>query len=381
MNPQIFDDDLLPGKMRGLPNAATGRCRFWVHRSAVAVSRVTVALIAISIALPSAGAGSLSALSETETLELPHAWEMSVPLLTPEQRKSDVAHAVKDPSVVYYEGTWYVFMTIKCKGYTIMETCSFTEWAEADRAPRTVLKLFDGDYYCAPQVFFFRPHRMWYLIYQLGMPGRKFMHVAYSTTKTISDPKSWSRPQWVFPDEASDGRKVGGLDYWMICDEEKAYFFYTSLDGRMWRMWTTRDEFPHGFRDCQLALKADVFEASHTYRLKDQDKYLTIIEANSGGKRHFKAYLADRLDGEWRPLADSWQRPFAGELNVGSATGVELWADNISHGELIREGFDESLTVDPAALKLLFQGAWEEDKKDGYGAIPWRIGILTPVPK
>jgi hypothetical protein len=314
-------------------------------------------------------------------IALPDAWEMSAPLITPELRKSDVAHAVKDPSVVFFEGAWYVFMTIKCKGYTVMETCSFSDWSQADKAPRTVLKLFDGDYYCAPQVFYFRPHQKWYLIYQLGMPGREFMHVAYSTTSTIDNPNSWSRPRWVFPDAKADGRKVGGLDYWMICDEERAFFFYTSLDGRMWRMWTTQDEFPLGFRDCKLALKADIFEASHTYLLKGLGRYLTIVEANSGGKRHFKAYLAERLDGEWTPLKDSWSEPFAGEMNVRPAAGMKLWADNISHGELIRDGYDERLMVDPGDLRLLFQGAWEKDKEDGYGAIPWRIGILNPVAK
>jgi hypothetical protein len=109
------------------------------------------------------------------------------------------------------------------------------------------------------------------------------------------------------------------------------------------------------------------------------EHYLTVIEANSGGKRHFKAYLADRLDGEWTPIKDTWERPFAGELNVQPAPGVELWADNISHGELLRDGFDETLTVDPSDLRLLFQGAWQKDKKDGYGAIPWQLGILTPA--
>ena len=164
---------------------------------------------------------SSSSLESTgTTLTLPEAWEMSAPLISPEKRETDGAHAVKDPTVVFHEGKYHVFMTIKCDGYTIMETCSFAKWADADKAPRTVLRLFDGKYYCAPQVFYFRPHRKWYLIYQVGMPGRKFMHVAYSTTNDIGDPESWSKPRWVFPDEESDGRQVGGLDYWMICDED-----------------------------------------------------------------------------------------------------------------------------------------------------------------
>jgi hypothetical protein len=55
-----------------------------------------------------------------------------------------------------------------------------------------------------------------------------------------------------------------------------------------------------------------------------------------------------------------------------------LWADNISHGELIREGCDETMTVDPANLRFIFQGATQEEKAGKpYGKIPWRIGMLT----
>ena len=51
-----------------------------------------------------------------------------------------------------------------------------------------------------------------------------------------------------------------------------------------------------------------------------------------------------------------------------------------SHGELIRDGHDQTLTVDPAELKLLFQGMWDKDKAgNSYGQFPWRIGLLTPA--
>ena len=42
--------------------------------------------------------------------------------------------------------------------------------------------------------------------------------------------------------------------------------------------------------------------------------------------------------------------------NVGPAPGVEPWTDNVSHGELLRDGYDQTLTVDPGHLRLLFQG-------------------------
>ncbi|UCF16555.1 MAG: hypothetical protein JSW59_03665, partial [Phycisphaerales bacterium] len=59
---------------------------------------------------------------------------------------------------------------------------------------------------------------------------------------------------------------------------------------------------------------------------------------------------------------------------------VEPWTDNVSHGELIRDGFDQTLTVDPGNLRFIFQGMWDKDKANrGYGQFQWRIGMLTPV--
>jgi endo-1,4-beta-xylanase len=56
------------------------------------------------------------------------------------------------------------------------------------------------------------------------------------------------------------------------------------------------------------------------------------------------------------------------------------WADNISHGELLRAGCDETMTVDPADLRFLIQGVNNSAKgSGGYGMIPWRLGLLTPA--
>ena len=306
---------------------------------------------------------------------------MSAPLIFPEKRDKDACVSVKDPTVVFAGGRWHVFMTIRCEGWTPFEYVSFGKWAEADKAPRHVMRVWDAKYYCAPQVFYFRPHKKWYLVYQAGSPTRKLkLQIAYSTTTDIADPTSWTKGKLFMPTDESDVRTEGGLDFWVICDDQRAYVFFTSLNGKMWRMWTTRKDFPLGWRDCELALTGDIFEASHTYRLKGLDKYLTIIEANPGGRRYYKAYLADRLDGKWTPLGDSEAKPFAGAANVRPAAGVELWADNISHGELIRDGCDETMTVDPAALRMVFQGATQQEKAGKpYGKIPWRLGILTPA--
>ncbi len=136
--------------------------------------------------------------------------------------------------------------------------------------------------------------------------------------------------------------------------------------------------FLSGWSAPQLALQANVFEASHTYRLKGMNRYLTIIEARGDRRRYYKAYVADRLEGPWKSLADTQAQPFAGLANVQQD---RHWTDNISHGELIRAGTDEMLKVDPVGLRFLFQGASDaEYRNNSYGQIPWRLGILTLVP-
>lgn len=320
----------------------------------------------------------LPQLGVAEEFPVPAAWEYTAPLVKPEQREQEPSHAQKDPTVVFHEGRWHLFMTIKLPGRTIMEYCSFKDWNEADQAQRTILRVSESDYYCAPQVFWFEPHKLWYLIYQVGVPGQKKMWVAYSTTTDIADPASWTKAKPILDGGENDPRTVGGIDFWIICDEQRAYLFFTSNNGQMWRLWTELKNFPLGFDHCELALEARIFEASHTYRLKGQQKYLTIIEED--GQRYYKAYLADQLDGAWRPVADTFEKPFASARNIRPAAGVTHWTDNVSHGELLREGVDQTLTVDPENLRFLFQGMLESEKRGkGYGQFPWRLGILTPA--
>jgi len=209
-----------------------------------------------------------------EAFTTPRSWEYSAPLIAPENRTTDRSRAQKDPTVVFHDGRWHVFMTVKLPGRSAIEHCSFALWENAHSAARTVLGVSDSDYYCAPQVFWFEPHKKWYLVYQMGVPGAKMMWVAYSTTKTI----------------------------------------------------------------------------------------------------------ADRLDGVWRPIADTFEKPFASARNIRPAKGVSRWTDNVSHGELIRDGVDQTLTIDPDNLRFIFQGMLEKDKRrKGYGDFNWRIGMLTPA--
>lgn len=309
-------------------------------------------------------------------------WVAGAPVLAAARRPADPCFAVKDPSIVRFNERWHLFATIRGdKRARQIEYLSFDDWHNAAKAPRHVLTLSDKDF-CAPQVFWFTPHKKWYLIYQVRDNARRPNHYPVcSSTTDLADPASWSKPVELFP-KVPDNVKEW-IDFWVICDGDRAHFFFTSLDGKMWRSDTKLADFPFGWGRPVIALQGDVFEASHTYRLKGLDKYLTVIEALDGKdyltcRRYYQAYLADRLAGPWSPLAATREKPFASPANVRFA--AERWTDSISHGELLRAGHDEKLEVDPAELVFLFQGVSDEaraGKKDGQ--VPWQFGLLQPV--
>jgi hypothetical protein len=305
-------------------------------------------------------------------------WTVGPPLIAALDRPGDPIHAVKDASVVRFDGRWHVFCSIRgTKRSHRIEYVSFADWQSTAAAERHVLELTEG-YFCAPQVFYFRPQGKWYMILQVVDESREpALQPAFSTTGDIADPVSWTPPRLLYAEHPANVEMW--IDFWVICDEELAHLFFTSLDGRMWRAKTPLDEFPSGWGRPEVALRGDVFEASHTYRLRGQEGYLTIVEAQAGGRRYYKAYLADRLDGEWRPVAAERGRPFAGPVNVTETAGH--WTDSFSHGELLRAGCDERLEVEPDKLRLLFQGATDEQMAGrAYGDIPWRLGLLEPAP-
>ncbi len=302
-------------------------------------------------------------------------WKVSGPLVAPIADREDPAHAIKDPSVVYYGGRWHLFCTIRSKVRTHnVEYLSFADWKDANKARRHVLKICEG-YYCAPQVFWFEPQKKWYMIFQTANEKLK-MHPACSTTENIADANSWSAPVPLYDEKPKGGERW--IDFWVICDEHKAHLFYTSLDGRMWRAETKLEDFPKGWGEPKVVLQGDVFEASHTYKVKGAQKYITIIEAEhkqGTTRRYFKAYIADSLDGEWRPIAATREKPFASPVNVTDT--AEHWTDNFSHGEFLRSGYDQRLEISLENMRLVFQGMLESEMSgQGYGQLTWRLGLL-----
>lgn len=304
------------------------------------------------------------------------AWRAGPPLISHPESATDTYVSIKDPSVVYYEGRWHLFCSVIRSGAPYQtEYLSFQDWADTSTAERRILPIHKDGRYGAPQVFYFAPQGKWYLICQAMHDTWDPQYAAsYATTSDISDPDSW-RPLQPLGALPADGKP--GLDFWVICDDAKAHLFFTTLDGRMWREETSLASFPGGWSQPKLALQDDIFEAGHIYRLKGMDRYLAVIEAQGGhGWRYFKAYLADRLDGEWTPLAATRDQAFASMANTEHP--AERWTDCVSHGELLRAGHDQRLEVDPAGMRFLFQGALDREIEGrGYGQIPWRLGLLV----
>ncbi len=313
--------------------------------------------------------------SQPSLLESPFQWRTESPVLEATPVDGEDWHSVKDPSVVWHKDRWHLFCTVRGKARTHgIAYLAFRDWPEAKRGKRSILRCHPG-YFCAPQVFYFTPHKKWYLVCQASDEAwRPNYQPAFSQTTDLENPDSWSPLQPLFPSE--DPGVKAWLDFWVICDDAKAHLFYTSLDGKMWRMETPITQFPHGWGKPQLALEGDIFEASHTYRVQGRSNYFTLIEAQNGhGWRYFKAYLADRLEGPWRPLAAGKDNAFASMKNVRQTE--QRWTDVVSHGEILRVGTDERLIIDPTNMKMIIQGVLDKDRQGkSYGDIPWKLGVL-----
>lgn len=333
------------------------------------------------LAFASLLAGS-SLIATPDTLVTPSSWTSSGPLISPVPDDAHPIVSVKDPTVVHHNGKWHVFATTADKkGTWSMEYVSFRTWEEAAQAEPFY---FDQNpnlrgYHCAPQVFYFRPQKKWYLVYQS-------QHPTYSTTDDIENPASWSAPEPFFkgtPVSVVDG----WLDYWIISDDTHVYLFFSDDHGRYYRSRTTRQDFPHGFDEPAVVMQesnpGDLFEASCVYHLKDRNEYLCMIECmGENGHRYFRAFTSKRLDGSWTPLphANTWETPFAGPKNVQTKDGSTLWTADISHGEMLRDGFDETMTIDPGHMQFLYQGSARNISVSDYSQIPYRLALLTAKP-
>jgi endo-1,4-beta-xylanase len=337
-----------------------------------------------------AGAGADGGLDGAAGCGVPasFAWSSTGPILTP---RSDATHnlvSIKDPSVVYFNGKWHVFTsTVDASGAYSMAYITFADWEHTADATFYYLDQTPTlrGYHAAPQIFFFAPQSKWYLVFQSGPPQ-------YSTNEDIENPAGWTTPQNFYPAgepaivKTTAGATGGWLDFWVICDDANCHLFFSDDAGHWYRGDTPIASFPAGFADPVVVMSDDVnptrlYEASNVYKLTGTDKYLAIVEgfdADSNYKRYFRSWTAAALDGGWTPLADSFAMPFASTANV-TFTEQPPWTADISHGEMLRDGTDQHLTVDPCHLQYLYQGLDPASNGLPYNSLPWQLALLTKM--
>lgn len=307
-------------------------------------------------------------------------WISSPPLIVAPKDPTQEVYGVKDPSIVYVDGQYHVFMTTAgTKGWGLAYT-RFEDWASAPSAPVVPLDSRSGigaGYHAAPEVFYFAPQKLWYMVFQSGPP-------TYSTTKDINDPASWSAAKPFFASDPAvlkeDTGKAEWLDFWVICDDSKCYLFNTDDHGSFYRSETSLDDFPTGFHNTTRVMRGktpeDMFEASNTYRVKGTNSYITLIEAAGPRGRYFRIWTTESLDGNWRPLGTAPMNLFAGRDNV-AFTG-KAWGQGVSHGEMVRSSVDQTLTIDPCKpLQFLYQGLEPDAHVNDYIKLPYKLGLIT----
>jgi hypothetical protein len=317
------------------------------------------------------GGGGDSALPSSFT------WSSSGVLAGPKPDASHPAVAVKDFSVIRHDGQWQVYATTASRNGWGLVHFAFDDWSQAASAPHTYLDRsgIGSGYRAAPQIFYFAPQDLWYLVYQTGPP-------TYSTSRDPSDPTSWSAPRRFIENEPAVVTQNKGdgqwIDFWTICDASRCYLFFSDDNGHTYRADTSLANFPNGFGNTQIIMtdtKNNLFEAVNVYKVDGAQEYLMVVEAiGSTGRRYFRSWTSSSLTGSWSPLAATESDPFAGRANVTFPGGA--WTQDISHGELVRQSNDQTLTISPCDLQYVYQGQ-DPSASGDYLLLPWRMGLLT----